>query len=289
MKKLIYILLPLCLLVAFSAKAQTKRALVIGVGEHLDPQWGKINADKDVPYVLEMLNDAGYDQIITLVNNEATKAGIIRAFKKLENSCQANDIVYVHYSGHGQQMSDVGHDENDARDECWIPYDAYRQPSEKYRGENHIIDDELNVLLMNIRRKVGDGGKILVVADACHSGDITRGEGETVRGVTDVFRAVKSYFVSTFSDDDANIQPNAEQWITLSACQSYEVNIEMRSPVVGKLTYAIYTIVKGGKVGTNSDFLNKISRFMDNNRGSLSQEPTMTGLKRSYNISDILL
>ena len=38
--------------------AQTKRALVIGLGEHEDSAWNKINGDKDVPYVLEFLNNA---------------------------------------------------------------------------------------------------------------------------------------------------------------------------------------------------------------------------------------
>ncbi|MBR5132644.1 MAG: caspase family protein [Alistipes sp.] len=288
MKKFLYILLPLCLLFSVSAQAQTKHALVIGIGEYLDPEWGKINGDKDVAYVLEILKDAGYSDITTLVNKQATKQAIVNAFKRLESVCQSDDIVYIHYSGHGQQMSDRGNDERDHRDECWIPYDAYRKPSKNYSGEKHLVDDELNVLLTKIRRKVGDGGKILVVVDACHSGDITRGDGETVRGVMDIFVAAKEYVASVF-DSSAKSSTHTEQWITISACQSYEVNIEMRSPSVGKLTYAIYTLVKGGNVGTNSEFYQQIFRFMDNNRGSLTQEPQMTGLKRNYNISDIIL
>ena len=172
-------------------QAQTKRALVIGIGKQKDSAWNKINGDKDVPYVLEILNNANYEQIITCVNEEATKAGIVSAFQTLTQSCQPNDIVYIHYSGHGQQMKDIGNDEADALDECWIPYDAYRKPSEKYKGEKHLVDDEVNMLLTNIRNKIGAGGKMLVVVDACHSGDATRGQGETVRGVEDIFETVK--------------------------------------------------------------------------------------------------
>ena len=59
--------------------------------------------------------------------------------------------MYVHYSGHGQQMTDVHNDEKDGLDECWIPYDACRKASATYHGEKHLTDDELNVYLNAIR------------------------------------------------------------------------------------------------------------------------------------------
>ena len=82
-------------------QAQTRRALVIGIGKQEDSAWNKINGDKDVPNVLEILNAAKYEQIITCVNDEATKTGIVSAFQTLTQSCQPNDIVYIHYSGYG--------------------------------------------------------------------------------------------------------------------------------------------------------------------------------------------
>ena len=46
---IIYFLLLLSLSVHVTA--QTKRALVIGLGEQQDKAWNKINGDKDVPLV----------------------------------------------------------------------------------------------------------------------------------------------------------------------------------------------------------------------------------------------
>ena len=269
-------------------QAQTKRALVIGIGKQVDSAWNKINGDKDVPYVLEILNAAKYGQIITCINEEATKAGIVSAFQTLTQSCQPNDIVYIHYSGHGQQMKDIGNDEADALDECWIPYDAYRKPSDTYRGEKHLVDDEVNMLLTNIRNKIGTGGKMLVVIDACHSGDATRGQGETVRGVEDVFETVKSLLGFSSSKQSTNIHSNTERWITLSACESDQVNIEMKSPAVGKLTYAIYSKVKNREFGNNEEFFKRLRMFVNMNTGSRPQRPTMTGETARYNITDIL-
>ena len=39
------------LLLSLSVSAQTKRTLVIGLGEQQDKAWNKINGDKDVPLV----------------------------------------------------------------------------------------------------------------------------------------------------------------------------------------------------------------------------------------------
>ena len=50
---IIYFLLLLSL--SMQLHAQTKRALVIGLGEQQDKTWNKINGDKDVPFVQSKL------------------------------------------------------------------------------------------------------------------------------------------------------------------------------------------------------------------------------------------
>jgi len=139
------------IIVLFSSlllQAQTKRALVIGIGQYpTETGWDVINGDKDVAYVKEYLEATNYSVTRTLVNKQATKNNIISAFNKLKNDCRNGDIVYIHFSGHGQQMKDVNKDEPDELDECWIPYDACKKPSKSYRGEKHLTDDEINVLL----------------------------------------------------------------------------------------------------------------------------------------------
>ena len=139
-----------------------RRALVIGIGEQMDKNWAKINGDKDVAYVKEMLVNAGYKDIHSLVNKQATKASIVSGFKSLANRSQKGDIVYVHFSGHGQQATDVNGDEEDGFDESWIPYDAYLKYGKEDKGEKHLIDDEINVLLKAIRKNIGEKGKLLV-------------------------------------------------------------------------------------------------------------------------------
>lgn len=278
-------------------QAQTRRAIVIGLGQQEDKNWGKINGDRDVQFVEEMLKNSKFKSgnIKRLVNQQATKANIVSAFKQLAGRCKTGDIVYVHFSGHGQQMKDVHNDEKDGLDECWIPYDAYRYPCDKDRGEKHLTDDEINYYLNAIRNRIEDTGKMLVVIDACHSGDGTRGDDdEVVRGVEDVFEALKAFIWGESPKKDKedvtnpNARENKERWITISACESNQVNIEMRKPAVGKLTYAIYKKITECTGNDNDDFFLKIRKFVNANTGSRPQYPVMTGETSKYRITDII-
>ena len=304
-KIITYLLILLSLSVHVTA--QTKRALVIGLGEQQDKAWNKINGDKDVSLVQGMLKSAGFKSVTTLVNRQATKTGIIGAFKKMTASCKQGDVVYIHYSGHGQQMTDVHNDEKDGLDECWIPYDAYRKASKIYHGEKHLTDDELNIYLNAIRNKIGVKGKLLVVIDACHSGDGTRGDDDEVmrgvedtlvvdslnaRGLYEAFEMVKSLFFADYGKKkiiNDKAKPLAERWITISACRSDQVNFEMKNPAVGKLTYALWSELKmSGKV-SNEEFMKRIRRFVYRNASSRPQQPEMTGEDiGKYNVTDIL-
>ena len=268
--------LVLLLFLSVSITAQTRRALVIGVGQQKDKSWAKINGDKDVQYVQQMLRNAGYMDVWTLVNEEATKAGIVTAFKKLTAKCKIGDVVYVQFSGHGQLVTDVNDDEQDGWDEAWIPYDAYLKYGKKDKGEKHLIDDEINVLLTGIRNKIGDSGKLLVVVDACHSGDSSRGDED------EVIRGVKDEFVIPFKKKGKTVKA-PERWITLSACKDFQLNQEMKKPKVGKLTYALYMTAQKGKVS-----LTEIESMMSAYRGRLPQTPVLTGETNKYNISDFL-
>lgn len=258
------------------ALSQSKRALAIGLGKQEDTNWGKINGDKDVPYVQKMLKKAGYKEIRTLLNEQATKARIVAAFKSLTSRCKVGDMVYIHFSGHGQQVTDVNGDEADGWDEAWIPYDAYLKYGRKDKGEKHLVDDEINVLLTNIKKKIGESGKLLVVVDACHSGDSSRGDdiGEVVRGVKDEFVIPGKHTGKT--------KKAAELWLTLSACKDFQLNQELKSPQVGKLTYALYMLSKEGLLTIEA-----IDRFMKRYRSKLPQAPVLTGVK-DYDISDVL-
>lgn len=274
----------LCTSIPLSVCAQTKHALVIGIGVQLDPSWGKINGDKDVPLVLEFLKESGFNNknIVKLVNNQATKNNIVKAFKDLAKVSKTNDIIYIHFSGHGQRVTDVNGDETDGWDEAWIPYDAYRKFGDNDKGEKHLVDDEICIYLSAIKKKIGDKGKILVVVDACHSGTSSFENDFFSKETTPITRGVMDAFIlpdKTYSF--ASKSP--ELWLTLSACKSFQYNQELNNPRVGILTYAIYMLHKKGRVT-----MKEIEDYIKLNKGPLPQTPMLTGEVDKYQISDIL-
>ena len=173
-----------------------KYAIVVGIGDYPEKSgWNRIHGNRDVALVTGMLERNGFakDDIIRLTDAGATKEAIRNAFKSLVGRIKSGDRVYVHFSGHGQQMTDTDGDEEEGLDEAFVPYDARKEYSAgEYEGENHISDDELYLWLSDIADAAGAAGHVLVVIDACHSGDATRGFGDgqdtvIVRGTADVF------------------------------------------------------------------------------------------------------
>ena len=236
MKKFICIILLIA--ASYNLSHATKRALVIGIGNYPEASgWAKINGDKDLPIVRDMLLANGFQSkdIVELKNESATADAIRKALDALVGKAAKGDVIYIHFSGHGQQITDLHGDEEDGFDEAWIPIDAqFSYAKGKYEGENHIVDDQLNQWLSQLRSKVGTTGKITVVADACHSGGGSRGdEDETeyvVRGTSDAF--VIPGNTKPFSGEVGTID-----WIFISACKSYQCNYEYKG--TGSLTYAL--------------------------------------------------
>lgn len=231
-----------------SHRESCRHALVVGIGDYPDGSgWIKINGDRDAGLVVQMLERNGFleEDIKVLLNARATKSNIRDAFAVLCRQVGSGDIVYVHFSGHGQQVTDINGDEEDGLDESFVPCDACKEYSQGvYEGENHIIDDELNMWLAELKNAVGGRGKILFVMDACHSGDSTRGDDcDTdwpVRGTEDVFeipQGVRPAWLDGIGDECSDIE-----WVFIAACKSYQNNYEYKSEdgCYGRLTWALH-------------------------------------------------
>lgn len=156
---LFVILLAFCLSWPLASIAK-KRALLIGISHY--PQttrnnpctWTNIHGSNDVRLLRGTLQKQGF-RITTLTNAQATASHIRRALKRLCQQAAKGDMVVIHFSGHGQPFEDLSGDEADGWDEAIVPYDAKKCYSRTYTGRCHIIDDELERYINNLRTTVG--------------------------------------------------------------------------------------------------------------------------------------
>ena len=93
-----------------------------------------------------------------LLTKKATRQAVLAAMRAAARALKAGDLFFLTYSGHGGQVPDVTGEEPDKKDETWCLYDG------------QLIDDELYFELS----RFGEGVRILVFSDSCHSGTVTR-------------------------------------------------------------------------------------------------------------------
>lgn len=176
-----------------------KLALIIAIGNYNTNEtgWAQISSQNDVPIIKSALEKIGFApaNIDVLQDAAATRQGILNALTKVETKAALGDMVTIHISSHGQQISDnQPPDEIDGYDEAIVAFGApvsekiWKKKSRggSYDGSLHLRDEDLGAAINDIRAKVGKNGHVLVVLDACHSGTGTRGSSK-VRGGEDAF------------------------------------------------------------------------------------------------------
>ena len=251
MKKFyILFLLTFAVNLTYSQETQTtKHALIIAIGDYpKSTGWGAISSANDVPLIKETLERQGFktENITTLVDREATKKGILNAFKELqETKIKEGDVVVIHYSGHGQPIFDSSEDgildEVDDKDEALVPVDAMASYAYNYKGENHIRDDELAIITTNLRNTLGKNGQLLLLLDSCHSGSSAR--GGKARGTKNVFApegwepSKNAKVQGSDMFDDVKVSENAAPYVLISGASADELNYE-HPDGFGALSYA---------------------------------------------------
>jgi hypothetical protein len=141
------------------------KAVLIGVNRYKIPGAdlrGCVNDVKNLQSVLSQYYGFGGGDMVTLLDDKATKKSIQAAIKQTVGGAKKGDVVLLHFSGHGSNVPDNDGDEADNRDEILCPHDLdWRDP---------LTDDWLRATFDKMR----DGVSLTVIFDCCHSGSATR-------------------------------------------------------------------------------------------------------------------
>ena len=179
-------------LVAGSALAEV-RALVIGIDayQHGSPLKGAVSDAQDVAQALRQL---GVTDLTLRLNQEVTRDRLAQDWVELLARSQSGDTLVLTYAGHGSQEPErVEGNEQDGKDEVLLLAGfSDTGPGTRER----LVDDELYQWF----REANDRGlELLFVADACHSGTLTRGVDPRAGG------GRVRYSAYTITDDELDL------------------------------------------------------------------------------------
>ena len=281
----------LVLLIVSPVKSQTRRAFLVGISDYhtsksepLNSEWANIHGTNDVELLATTLREQKFE--ITTIKNRSAKADRIRKeINTFASHCKSGDIIYLHFSCHGQPVEDSDGDEEDGWDEAIVPVDALKEYQEgKYMGENHITDDELNGYLKTIRKQVGPEGFVYVVIDACHAGSSYRGGEEEdsiiIRGTNRGFTPSGKQFAPKI-DKRGKIKveksANMANICILEACRSYQVNSEIRADgkYYGSLSYYVNKTLQSTKLDKNISWTERVAQLMNQDVRLVRQNPVI--------------
>jgi hypothetical protein len=140
--------------------------LVVGIDDYryqsrLD---GAVN---DAMLLADALETAGAERVVTLLDNQASRANIEQSWRELTMLARPGDTIVFTYAGHGAQAPErVAGNEADGNDEVLV-LGGFR--TEKPGNGERIVDDDLNEWFSSVPEL-----NVIFVADACHSGTLTR-------------------------------------------------------------------------------------------------------------------
>ena len=170
-----------------------KLALLVGIstyerGGQQPPDWWNLDCENDVTQMKQVLETRfGFaDKNITTLTtkDQTTRESILAAFRQLIDKAQPGDVVWFHYSGHGQQVPELQEgQELNGLDSSLIPSNYIDQhagtvdpATHKPIGNINIRGTEMAELLNALKAKVGTAGSITLSIDCCFAGSATRGD-----------------------------------------------------------------------------------------------------------------
>ena len=138
-----------------------KHALCVGINDYawLSPTSSLHGCVVDAREWASLLLDCfGFDSLHLLLDRQATPEAVEASLSLLASRAKPGDTVAFTYSGHGTRVPDSDGDEEDGYDEAIVLQGAL------------YTDDQIAVALSRFK----PGVRVVVVADSCHSGTVTR-------------------------------------------------------------------------------------------------------------------
>ncbi len=238
-----------------------KKALCVGINNYPgfnNDLRGCVNDANDWAAILE---NAGFE-VAKILDDQATKQKILTSLEALIVNASAGDEIVFTYSGHGTQVADYSGDEIDGYDEALYVYDG------------SIVDDELREILQKTPQDV----HVVVIADSCFSGTVTRAlDSGTARPrfvKTEDIPATASLKKHLLADEDM-----VEALLTGCSDSEYSYDAEINGRWNGAMTAYATSVMRAGQ--TWKDFYQQLRLHLPSE--AYPQTPQLEGSEDNKN------
>jgi hypothetical protein len=261
-----------------------KRALCIGINNYpgtANDLSGCINDAQEWASALEAHGFA----VRTLLDDQATKAGMVAAMQELIGGAASGDSAVITYSGHGTFVPDASGDEPDARDEALCPYDIDKG--------NVLLDDEIHKLFA----ARAAGVKVVLISDSCHSGSVIRWAPPDRNSISPLPRYLppaawmpkeqlpknaRGEVMTRIGSGARPVALSAGGDLLMAGCQDQEYSYDARfggRPNGAFTYYALKTLKSLAAGATYAEWYTEIRKYLPG--ASYPQTPQLFGAKRN--------
>lgn len=150
-------------------------AVIAACSEYEDPRnnipkfFSPISEEKLSAFYYSLLDAPNWkeENMILLLNEQATKNGIVNALGEMSTQVDSNDVFLFSWQGHGSEIPDDNGDEEDGTDEIIVPYDV------DIDSGKYLTDDELDFYFSQI-----DSEAQVLMFESCLSGGLVGDDGD---------------------------------------------------------------------------------------------------------------
>ncbi len=224
--------------------APVRRALFIAINRYASPNVPPLLGPHNDVVMMRKVLAARYgfqeSEMVTILDEQASRAGILAALRDLARTAAPEDVVYLHYSGHGSQVRDQDGDEPDGLDETLVPYDG------RTGDVPDVTDDELAEILAGLKPE-----NALIILDSCHSGTATRSVAIRTRSIPTDTRA--NLYVRPRSR--AVVPVAAQRYVLMTGASAAQSALD--GPIDGQsrgfFSYALGRVLSSAAPGVSSE------------------------------------
>jgi len=256
-----------------SGRVPVKKALLVGINVYKP----ELNANlqgcvNDVETMRKLLvGDFKFlpENVRILVDERATKQGILDRLKWLLDGAKEGDELVFHYSGHGSQVRDRDGDElEDQLDEILCPHDL--------DWDDPLTDDRLAELFKQLPK----GVYLTMLCDSCHSGTISKSISKIHRNTSKSINApfdiqARAYGMILPKNKIGKKDKGTQRHILVSGCKDNQTSADayIDGKYQGAFTWALTKTIR-----ENPDIQwNQAHEKIVETLNGYSQEPQLSG------------